>query len=692
MKNKKNSKYLVTSSMLLSIGATLFASIAKADPPDRVARLSYMQGNVSFSPAGGKEWVAATPNRPLTIGDQLWADKSGRAELQLGSATLHLASNSSFSILNLDNHVGQFQVSQGTFHLHVRRLGAKQVYEIDTPNLAFSIQQPGDYRLDVDTQGNATLITVRNGAGTIYGKNNISYPIASRQSCSYPGDNITQHQCSALPARDSFDRWSDARDARLAQSVSARYVAPGVIGAQDLDAHGTWRAVPNYGHVWVPAAVPAGWAPYRYGHWVWVRPWGWTWVDNQPWGFAPFHYGRWAYVGTNWAWVPGPIYVRPVYAPALVAFVNGPSFQVSFGFGGGVGWFPLGPGEAYYPGYAYSRGYFSAVNVSNTVINRTVINNYYGNQRATINYRNRLAPNAVTAVSRSTFVGSQAVTTRTMRPLSQQVLTHAQVMHAAQLTPTNSSVIGSGAPTKINPPSNVMSRQVVSRLTPAHPMAGITPAATTPATATGVHPQNIHVPGGVVPATLHPRQAVSPRPGMISQPGLAPQQSSKSIAHRAMPVQTNPAARSNVMLPHQQQGPTVVHHPLPRLINPTQRPQPAPIHRPGTVQPGANVRPNVMVHPQHERPTAHITQPMQRPAPIHRPQPMRQPREYNPAQAEHRHQHQQHQHQRTPSQQPAHRPHPADEQRRVEHRAMMNHEGRPAGEHPHHPGHEPRER
>ena len=34
---------------------------------------------------------------------------------------------------------------------------------------------------------------------------------------------------------------------------------------------------------------------------------------------------------------------RPVYAPALVAWVGGPhlSVNVSFGGGGGVAWFPL---------------------------------------------------------------------------------------------------------------------------------------------------------------------------------------------------------------------------------------------------------------------------------------------------------------------------------------------------------------
>ena len=91
-----------------------------------------------------------------------------------------------------------------------------------------------------------------------------------------------------------------------------------------------------------------GWAPYRYGHWAWVNPWGWTWVDDAPWGYAPFHYGRWVFVGGAWGWVPGPVVGRkwrPVYSPALVAWAGGPSFGVSIGIGAGpaVGWFALGP-------------------------------------------------------------------------------------------------------------------------------------------------------------------------------------------------------------------------------------------------------------------------------------------------------------------------------------------------------------
>jgi hypothetical protein len=54
-----------------------------------------------------------------------------------------------------------------------------------------------------------------------------------------------------------------------------------------------------------------------------------------------------------------------------------PSFARNRHNVGGVAWFPLAPRDVYRPFYATSRGYFANVNRSNSVINTTVINNYY---------------------------------------------------------------------------------------------------------------------------------------------------------------------------------------------------------------------------------------------------------------------------------------------------------------------------
>ena len=257
---------------------------------------------------------------------------------------------------------------------------------MDTPNQAFSILQPGQYRIQASEDGTSTLVTVRDGMGEVTGGGR-TYSVGSGLSGNFTGTDSLYADIYRAGDYDEFDSWSQDRDRHDDQSPSARYVSRDVVGYEDLDDNGSWRSDPEYGEVWVPR-VAAGWAPYREGHWAWISPWGWTWIDDAPWGFAPFHYGRWVYARNNWGWVPGPIAVRPVYAPALVVFVGGPSFGLSISFGGGrgggnVGWFPLGPREVYVPSYNASREYVTRVNVSNTVVNNTTVINVYNNQMRT---------------------------------------------------------------------------------------------------------------------------------------------------------------------------------------------------------------------------------------------------------------------------------------------------------------------
>jgi hypothetical protein len=454
-----------------------------ADPPGRVARLNYTSGAVTTEPAGATDWAYAQINRPLTTGDQLWDDQNARSELHIGSTAVRLGESTSLDVLNLDDTSAQLKVAQGTLSTHVRELAPGSTYEIDTPNLALGISGPGDYRVDVAPDGSSTTVTVRSGNATVYGDNG-QVPIAAGQQIRFAGTALQQVADNAAPGLDGFDQWAAGRDADEDRSVSARYVSRDVPGYEDLDANGTWRSSPQYGEVWVPNAVPAGWAPYHDGHWVWQAPWGWTWVDDAPWGFAPYHYGRWAYVDDTWAWAPGPVVVEapPVYAPALVAFVGGGggsfNWGVSLAIGGaaavGVAWFPLGPGEPWHPRWGdWSPGYYNRVNNYNrvnvtninNVTNITNINNIHNTY---INYR---APGAVTAVPATAFVHGQ--------PVGQyaQKVNPAQ-WHNAQINPGGPGI----APVRqsfqsgmrnanYRPPAAVMSRSVVATRSPAVPAA-----------------------------------------------------------------------------------------------------------------------------------------------------------------------------------------------------------------------------
>jgi hypothetical protein len=151
---------------------------------------------------------------------------------------------------------------------------------------------------------------------------------------------------------DGFDTWSAERDRRYERSRSATYVSPQMIGYADLDEHGRWESVAEYGALWYPASVAADWAPYRYGRWSWVGGWGWTWVDDAPWGYAPFHYGRWVHYRGRWGWAPGGFVARPVWSPAMVAWYGGSGWSASVNFGAPVyGWVPLAWGEPFIPSW-----------------------------------------------------------------------------------------------------------------------------------------------------------------------------------------------------------------------------------------------------------------------------------------------------------------------------------------------------
>ena len=456
------------------------------DPPGRVARLQYTSGEVSMQPGGVNDWVAASLNRPLTTSDRVWTDKDSRAELNVGDGFLRMNSETSLTLTNVSDSTVQLELDQGVLEVTVRHLERGEIYEIDTPNFAFTVMKTGVYRFDVHPNEDQSWVTVRSGYGEATGRG-AAVRVNSGQQARFSNANSMQHTAEAAPARDGFDDWVQVRDKRLDSSVSARYVSPGVIGYQDLDAYGTWQTVPTYGAIWIPTSVPAGWAPYRYGHWVWIAPWGWTWVDDAPWGFAPFHYGRWVSWGGGWAWAPGPVgYWNPYYAPALVGWVGGPGFGVGFGFGGAgwgfgisFGWFPLGWGAPYYPHYAgwgyggwyhgggwVSNAYLRNVNITNTRITNVtnITNNYYNNNLAGVN-GNRNVPGAVTAAPKSAFT-SGAQISKVGFAVPKAGLGNGQLLHTADVMPTRQSVLGGNAAARAIPPTSTAGRNVVSRVTP----------------------------------------------------------------------------------------------------------------------------------------------------------------------------------------------------------------------------------
>ena len=461
-------------SIVLTLLLMTFRTAAYADPPGRVARLNHVSGAVSFAPAEAPgAWTQAVLNRPLTAGDRLWADQTGRAELHVGSMAIRLAELTSVDVLNLDDQTTQLRLAQGAVNVRVRDLAPGETVEIATPTGAVLLRQPGSYRVSTGPQGNVSRVLVHFGqAEVITPTQTVTVP--SSQSAVISAGAGIAFEVAAYASADDFDRWSAERDRREDRVTSTRYVSRDMTGYEDLDQYGSWRTLPEYGAVWVPARVAAGWAPYRNGHWAWVSPWGWTWIDDAPWGFAPFHYGRWVYTDSYWAWAPGRIERRPVYAPALVAFVGGSSFSVSVSSGPAIGWFPLGWREPYRPWYRASPAHVHNVNVTNVnVTNVTNVTNIYNND-VTNQYVNRNRREAVTVVPQQVFVSARPVAQSSLN-VSPAELARAEVVRDRQpAEPVRASIAPERAGQR--PPAQAVAREVVAVNPPATPAARDVPA------------------------------------------------------------------------------------------------------------------------------------------------------------------------------------------------------------------------
>lgn len=347
---------------LLAACVCALSGAAWADPPGRVGRISHIGGAVFLFNDHYDAQQAAELNWPVTTGDTLTTAAGARAEVRIGSTAIRLDGDSQLEVGALDDQQLRLRLLRGTVAVRVRDIGQARQFTLTTTQGSVALNEAGTYRFEAGRRPDSTAVAVFHGAAAFAGTG-LSLGIAAGQQAEIFGESNLGYAITAA-VQGEFDAWGLARDRRDDESRSVRYVSREMTGYEDLDAYGDWREVAEYGPVWYPRRIAVGWAPYRSGHWAWVRPWGWTWVDEAPWGFAPFHYGRWVLVGGVWGWMPGPRVVRPVYAPALVAWVGRPGWQVSFsvGIGPAVGWFPLGPREVFVPAYTSSTGYVQRIN------------------------------------------------------------------------------------------------------------------------------------------------------------------------------------------------------------------------------------------------------------------------------------------------------------------------------------------
>jgi len=507
-------------SLALSAGCavSLMAGAALADPPAQVGRIAWVENGVSFLPPGEESWTWASVNFPVTSSESFWTGDTGRTELQVGPIEVSADNESELDVLALDYGQMRLGLPQGSIDLKLWQAPPGGAV-ISTPAGDVVIDQAGDYRVDVgapqdDGSYPPVEVTVFDGHASAPGQYGPSDVWPGAAAVIYPGYD-PQLQDAQDAAIDDWARW---RQSTERWDVQANY-SPAVTGYGELASYGDFVQDPSYGQVWYPSGVASDWAPYRYGRWAYVAPWGYTWVDDQPWGFAPFHYGRWAQINGRWGWIAGQPAVQPVYAPALVAFIGGVALGVGGG-GGSVGWIPLGPDEVYRPPYQVSPTYLRQVNAAS--VSRTTINNITINNITTVTqYRNAGAAMVVPAGS---FAGGEHVQ-RAAVAVAPGALAQARPAaagFAAALPPPTAMAKAGGAAPMGGGGNRGPSVAPPARLQAVHAAVAAQPAgATRPPVIAGAHmaPPQARPPGA--PAFVAPAQVHNPT-AQAKQPVAAP--------------------------------------------------------------------------------------------------------------------------------------------------------------------------
>jgi hypothetical protein len=536
----------------LAAGALLWATGAPAraegDPPGRVGRIVEMQGHVSRFDHEEGRWSDAERNRPFTAGDRLsTAGGNARVELRVGSTTLRLGPGTELEAVRLDDERMAFQLHSGALALRIRSREVAAELEVVTNEVRLLPLRGGHFRIDrVD---DTTYAGSWRGELRVEDSGRLTVSTGQRlELYREPRSRELRHVWRGMQD-DAFASWVMADDQRDERSASARHVSPEMTGAEDLDRWGSWDRHPDYGMIWYPTTVSVGWAPYRHGRWVWVRPWGWTWVDESPWGFAPFHYGRWVWWGGRWCWAPGNYVARPVYAPALVAWVGGPHVSLSVTVGPTVGWVPLAPREVYQPYYRVSPIYIDRVNVH--------VPPHFRNRppqtvpTGPIAYTNQGVPGAVTVVPRDVLSRREPVA----RAVVQVQDVHRAPVTTAPAAPTPITRVepAPGGGGRANPPGQV------GRVEPAQPAPGGAVTRVEPAPAMGGR-------GDSPAARVEPAPVQRAEPAPVGRVPREANDDGRNVRIVRPPVQPTPVQA----VPPPQQQQQQQQQPQPR-----QQPQPA---------------------------------------------------------------------------------------------------------------------
>ena len=579
---------------------------AQTDPPARVGRVAVAQGTVSFHDAQDANWSPATVNDALTTGDSLWTEPNARSEVSVAGTRVRLDQSTQMDMLQVDDSTTRMQLDQGRLDIKTFTMDTSQPYEVVTPRGTIKLEAQGDYYVESGSTEDPTRLGVRSGAAQITGLNGQVLAVRAGEVGEITGDAQSPQLHTVQSAPPPMPQYWAERDQQVSYAAP-QYISADVVGYEDMQAYGGWSNDPDYGQVWSPNTVPDGWQPYSTGSWAYSQPYGWTWVDEQPWGFAPYHYGRWANRNNRWFWVPPEHGQHAVYAPALVAFIGGAELGLAIGNAGTapVGWFPLGPREAYVPPYTHDRAYYDRIN-TDAHVDRAVMNDRWqraeSHQAITANDPNEHMANRrfTTVVPASAFVSSQHVERAAIKVSADKLASAPIASVSAPPAPAQGNA--AKADTRFN------GVQTLGRPTPAQRQEQ---RPGTPGPKVAEHTAPPAAGGKVAPPPLEPRHGAAP-PAIQGERAQAPQPQAQQPNRPGEPNRAPEANRAEPPKPGQPATPQGQQANRPEPTKPGQpaTPQAQQANRPEPTKPGE-------AHPAtpqaHQAEAPHTTAPQAQP-------------------------------------------------------------------------------
>jgi hypothetical protein len=202
-------------------GGCFYISQQANDPPDTNpvpaeipwGQLSLMEGAVSIRLAAGDTWAIPDTNVVLGAGDRLWVDTVGHLEVEFGSTTVRMASETEVDLVQVDTSEMQLLLPQGSVDYRLREIDTSKSYEVDTPNAAIFLEQNGEYRIDVSTNGDTTRLVSWSGHAQVAAAGS-TFPVDSGQMVYVRGDSTTGYQIMSAGPMDAFDLWARDRNSR----------------------------------------------------------------------------------------------------------------------------------------------------------------------------------------------------------------------------------------------------------------------------------------------------------------------------------------------------------------------------------------------------------------------------------------------------------------------------------------------